>query len=121
LRLVVEELHLRRRARLVEENHALGLGREVGQTHKAAGLWVSRLGGVTVQGQERRQRRDSNARASDALGEEQASRHPQCKLVSQAHVLAPRLWSAEACFRFALRTQQPQRKQASALQSSFLR
>src|SRR6266581_3340247 len=35
--------------------------------------------------------------------------------------LAPRFWSAEACFRFALRTQQPQRKQASALQSSFLR
>src|SRR5215468_9562030 len=69
LRLWVEEIELRRRARLVEVNHALCLRREVWQTGQTRLLRQAALF------EQRRQRRDAHPGATAA--EEMAASHQQ--------------------------------------------
>ena len=61
-RLVVEQVHLRRAARLVQEDDALGLGREMRQARQSAGGRGLRRGEAVLR-EQRAERRDADAGA----------------------------------------------------------
>ena len=62
-RLVVEQIHLRGAARLVQEDHALGLGREMRQARQTAGRVGLRRGEAVLR-QQRTERGDPDAGAA---------------------------------------------------------
>src|SRR5690606_13646611 len=95
-RLIVERLHLRRRADEVEVDGAIGLGREVRQVG-AAGPLDSRRGAAELRSEHGRER--DAAEAASAAGEELPPGFGQDTFVSGVHfVLPPYLFSASSKF-----------------------
>ena len=82
--LVIEQVHLRGSARLVQEDHTLGLGCEMRQIRETARLRTGvHSGGKAVRVQQRGQRR--RAEADAVARKEVAARHRQSMFVPQVH------------------------------------